>query len=176
MSRKAALLPALALLAIGQAASTRPLSAQDDAVVVYLVRHAERAEDGTSDPSISEAGQARALLLADMLRDAGVSDISTTDYRRTRQTAAPLAEALGLGTTTYDPQDLPGLARRLRAAPGRHLVVGHSNTTPALVEALGGDPHGAIADGEYDRLYVVVIPASGPVTTVLLRFGAPWRP
>jgi len=176
MARHAVLLPTLVLLALGQAASTRPLSAQGDPVVVYLVRHAERAEDGTSDPPISEAGQARARLLADMLLDAGVSDIYTTDYRRTRQTGAPLAAALGLEMSTYDARDLPELARRLRATPGRHVVFGHSNTTPALVEALGGDPHGSIADGEYDRLYVVVIPASGPVTTVLMRFGARWRP
>jgi len=111
-----------------------------------------------------------------MLRDAGVDHVHTTDYRRTRQTGAPLAEALGIEMAAYDPRDLAGLAGRLRASPGRHVVLGHSNTTPPLVEALGGDPGGAIAEGEYDRLYVVVIPAAGPVTTVLMRFGTRWSP
>ena len=176
MPRHAAVFTALALLTMGQAAFAGRLSAQQDPVVVVLVRHAERAEDGTDDPPISEAGQARARLLADMLRDAGVDHMHTTDYRRTRQTGAPLAEALGLEMAAYDPRDLPGMARLLRATPGRHVVLGHSNTTAALVEALGGDPGVPIADGEYDRLYVVVIPAAGPVTTVLMRFGTPWSP
>jgi len=176
MPRHSARLAFLALLALGLVGAPRPLSAQQDPVVVYLVRHAERAEDGTDDPPISEAGQARARLLATMLRDAGVDAIHTTDYRRTRQTGAPLAEALGLTMGTYDPRDIPGMARRLRVTPGRHVVLGHSNTTPGLVEALGGEPVDPIAEGEYDRLYVVVIPAAGPVTTVLVRFGDPWRP
>ena len=168
-----ALAAALALVAPSLPA---PLSAQQHAAVVYLVRHAERAEDGTSDPPISEAGRARAQVLADLLRDAGITHIHTTDLRRTRQTGAPLAERLGLEPGVYDAKDLPGLAARLRATPGRHLVLGHSNTVAQTVEALGGAGGQPIADGEFDRLYVVVIGPDGTVTTSLLRFGAPWRP
>ena len=170
------LLGLLASPALGSAALPTPLSAQQEAVVVYLVRHAERAEDGTSDPPISAVGGERARLLGEMLRDAGVSHIHTTDLRRTRQTGAPLAERLGLDFEVYDPKDLPALAARLRATPGRHLVLGHSNTTPALVAALGGTPGDPIAEAEYDRLYVVVIAPDGTVTTTLLRFGALWHP
>jgi 2,3-bisphosphoglycerate-dependent phosphoglycerate mutase len=176
MLRRTAAYAVLALLASGPTISPTPLSAQQEAVVVYLVRHAERAEDGTNDPPISEAGRERARLLGDMLRDADVSHIHTTDLKRTRETGAPLAERFGLGFEVYDPKDLPAFAARLRATPGRHLVLGHSNTTPQLVAALGGEPGDPIADGEYDRLYVVVITPQGAVTTTLLRYGAPWRP
>ena len=151
------------------------ISAQEP-VVVYAVRHAERAEDGTNDPPISQEGQARARLLTQLLADAGITRIHSTDFKRTRQTAAPTAEAAGLSPEIYDPRDLAAFAAHLKGQAGRHLVVGHSNTTPALVQALGGDAHGAIAEMEYDRLYVVVVPAQGPVTTVLVRFGAPFRP
>ena len=164
------LLSVLALAAVGLA---RPLGAQEP-TVVYLVRHAERAEDGTNDPSISPGGVVRAELLARLLTDAGIQRIHATDFKRTRQTAAPLAAWSGLQVESYDPQDLAAFGAHLRGEPGRHLVVGHSNTTPGLVEALGGESHGPIAEMEYDRLYVVVIPAEGPVTTVLLRFGAPF--
>jgi len=143
-----------------------------DPVVVYLVRHAERAEDGTNDPPISEAGLARAQELAVVLEDAGIDHVHSTDLKRTRQTGAPLVEAAGLAVQVYDPSDLPAFAATLRAAPGRHLVLGHSNTTPELVAALGGDAGEPLEDGEYDRLYVVVIPARGPVSTVLLHYGA----
>jgi len=137
---------------------------------VFLVRHAERAEDGTPDPPISDAGEARARLLAEMLRDAGLTRIHTTDYIRTRATGRPTARAVGLDMELYDPEDLAGFAERLREMPGRHLVLGHSNTTPQLVEALGGDPGGPIDEFEYDRLYLVTLTSDG-VSTVLLRFG-----
>ncbi len=139
--------------------------------VVYLVRHAERAEDGTNDPPISDAGEARAHLLAEILRDTGIERVHSTDYKRTRATAAPLARRLGLPVETYEGSDLAGLAERIRADGGRHLVVGHSNTTPDAVAALGGEPGPPIDEMEYDRLYVVTLTRDG-ASTVLLRFGA----
>lgn len=146
-----------------------PLVAQRAPIVVYVVRHAERAEDGTNDPPISADGERRARLLASMLRDSGVTHIYTTDFLRTRATAAPIAQGAGLVPEVYDPGAPAALAGRLRTTPGRHLVVGHSNSVPDLVAALGGDPHGEIAQDEYDRLYVLTL-ASDAVTTVLLRF------
>jgi len=147
------------------------LGAQTESTVVFLVRHAERAENGTPDPPISAAGTARASLLAEMLRDAGITHVHTTDYRRTRATGRPTADLAGLSMEVYDPRNLERFAARLTSTPGRHLVLGHSNTTPSLVEALGGDPGDPIEELEYDRLYVVTL-ASGSVQTVLLRFGA----
>ena len=85
-------------------------------------------------------------------------------------TSWPVAQRASVTVATYDPSKLDQLAIRLKTTPGRHLVVGHSNTTPDLVRALGGDPHGAIQDTEYDRLYVMVLVPENP-TTVLLRFG-----
>lgn len=159
----------------GHAAATGPTTrsesaAQLEPTVVFLVRHAERAEDGTSDPPISDAGRARARLVAEMLRDAELTRIHTTDYRRTRATGRPTAEAHGLEMELYDPSDLAAFSDRLRASPGRHLVLGHSNTTPALAEALGGDPGEPIDEFEYDRLYIVTLTPEG-ASTVLLRFG-----
>jgi len=84
----------------------------------------------------------------------------------------PLAVALGLEVQSYDPRSLDVLARRLKAAPGRYVVAGHSNTTPQLVEALGGDPGEPINENyEFDRLYQAVIESDGSVVTTLLRYG-----
>lgn len=144
---------------------------------VYLVRHAERAADHPSDPTLTAAGSARAVLLARMLRDVPLVSILATDYRRTRLTAGPVADAHGLPVESYEPRGdgLESLLERLRTTPGHHLVVGHSNTTPAVVEALGGDPISAIEENEYDRLYVVVLVDSEAVSSSLIRFGEPWR-
>lgn len=153
--------------------------------LVWLVRHAERADQDPAagamlepqrDPELSPAGRERAAELARMLADAGVTTVWSTPFARTRQTAAPLAEALGVEVSEYDPRAAESM-ERLRTAldePGsRHLVVGHSNTTPALVEALGGDARGAIAEDEYDRLYFVVRSGAHAVSSALIRFGAP---
>lgn len=160
------------------------LEAQEE-TVVFVVRHAERADDGegagrmaadpqmammVDDPPLSAAGEARATLLSEMLRDAGITQVYSTDYNRTKQTGDPTAQELGLSVSVYDASDLAGFAEDLRSSPGRHLVVGHSNTTPDLVQALGGDPGPPIASLEYDRLYIVSIQGK-EVRTVLLRFG-----
>lgn len=142
--------------------------------VVFLVRHAERAEDGTSDPPISDEGAERARLLAEMLADAKLTHIHTTDLNRTRSTGEPTASAAGLDMAVYDPRDLAGFAEELRSMPGRYLILGHSNTTPDMVAALGGDPGTPIDEIEYDRLYVVTVSGEG-VSTLLLRFGAPYE-
>jgi len=56
-------------------------------------------------------------------------------------------------SNVYDPKNLPKLVEQLKGKRGRHLVVGHSDTTPAMVELLGGDPGSKINDeSEYDRL------------------------
>lgn len=152
---------------------TLPAQAQapNESTVIYLVRHAEKVDD-SRDPSLSKPGLERALLLAQMLRDADLTHLHSTDLERTRDTANPIALQTGLEVKIYDPQHLTEFAGLLRATPGRHLVVGHSNTTPQLVRLLGGKSS-EIADDEYDRLYVLTIKPKGGATTVLVRFGNP---
>lgn len=157
---------------------SQPATAQEGSLI-FLVRHAERADDGKEaqdeDPHLSEAGFARAQALAVMLTDVELTHVHSTDFVRTRETGTPTAESHGLGVTIYDHRTPAEFAYWLRSTPGRHLVVGHSNSTPALVEALGGDPHGAIDHLEYDRLYLIVFGSMG-AETVLLRFGEPFQP
>jgi len=154
-----------------------PARAEDDAddpsLVVFLVRHAEKATT-SPDPLLTEAGQERARQLARLLRDAGIGCVHSSDYVRTRDTAAPFAAGAGLQVELYDPGKPAEMAKALKGAGGRHLVVGHSNTTRPLVEALGGDAGPEIDERwEYDRLYVVTVSAEGSVSTVLLRYGPP---
>lgn len=150
------------------------LPAENGPVVVYLVRHAEKADDGTADPPLTVAGKIRVRILKTLLTDVDLTQVHTTDWRRTLDTAQPIAEAAGLEPSVYDPADLAGLASAIRAMPGKHFVAGHSNTTPQLVEALGGEPGEPIHDMEYDRLYIVTIPPGSAPLTTLLRFGEPY--
>ena len=164
---------AFALVACGAPPEPPPADppvAQGAPSVFFLVRHAEKA-DQSEDPPLTEEGHARARALADLLRDAGITAIYSSNFERTRDTAAPLASALGLEVTLYDPNQLPDLAATLLSSPGRYLVVGHSNTTPELAGLLGGEPGAPIPETEYDRLYVIHHRPGSGTTTLLLRFG-----
>ncbi len=176
-NRTRSALPLLVLLAAGMPAAA-PASAQSsDGTVVIAVRHAERADDpapgeqmvAQSDPTLSAVGDERARCLARTLEHAGITRVFSTGYRRTMETAAPVAELLGLTVEEYDPRALGGFAEELRGMGGVVLVVGHSNTTPGLVEALGGDPVSPIGESEYERLYTVVA-APGVTRSTLTRF------
>ena len=140
--RRRSFLPLASLLLAALPSLLAPLAvgAQSDATVVYLVRHAERAEDGTSDPVISLPGWDRSRLLAEMLADAGLTNIHTPGLRRTRATGRPPAEAQGLAMNVYDPRDLAAFGERLRGRPGGHRLLRHSTTTPHAGVPLGG-PH-----------------------------------
>jgi broad specificity phosphatase PhoE len=143
---------------------------------VVLVRHAEKA-DASADPVLSGAGKVRALALADALADAGVGAIITTQFQRTRLTAAPLGERVGVTPAVVaaasgrdHAEDVAAKVREL-AESGTVVVVGHSNTVPAIVKALGGPDVGAIDDSSYDNLFVVTITEAG-ARVIRTRFGA----
>ena len=142
---------------------------------IFLVRHAERADAGTStagtmasDPDLSDAGRARAESLARMLKDAGVVAIYTTEFKRTQQTAAPLAKALGIEAVTIPANTPTTLLEALKSARGNVVVVGHSNTVPDLLSGLGVTPAPKIEDKDYDNLFVVTMGAKP--TMVRLHF------
>jgi len=104
----------------------------------YVSRHMQK-ESG-SDPALTAEGQANAQRLADMLADKGIVAIFSTDTKRTRATAEPLSRLTGVPIQTYDPRDNQALAARAQAITGSVLIVGHSNTVPAIVVALKGEP------------------------------------
>lgn len=166
-----AALAALVLYATGILAA----GAAEYPATIYVVRHAERSPEPPDDPHLSEAGRLRATLLSEMLGGQGLAAILSTDTRRTRETAAPVAVASGAEIHLYDPRDPASLATLL-AAPeleGRAvLVVGHSNTVPGIVERLAGVAVEPIADDEYDRLYRLDAVPGGGWRVTLVRFGA----
>ena len=131
--------------------------------VVFLVRHAERADAGMAaakmagaDPELSDAGKARAASLAALLKDAKITAIFTTEYKRTRDTAQPLAAATGIASTAVVSKDAASLIDKVKASAGNILVVGHSNTLPEIIKALGIAEPVSIAEDQFDNLFVVV--------------------
>lgn len=123
---------------------------------IFLVRHAEKDSDGTKDPNLKEEGTDRAKRLANHLRAAGITKIYSTDYKRTRQTAEPLAKLLGIEIEIYE-TDLINITSLLNNHEnGNVLVVGHSNTTPKLMNNLLGEQRfESLDEKDYDNLFIV---------------------
>ena len=133
---------------------------------IYLVRHAEKVTT-VRDGDLTEQGQQRAQNVAHMLKSAGINAIYSTDYKRTQQTAAPLAQSLNLKVQSYNPRELKVFAENLKQQSGVIMVVGHSNTTPYLVRLLGGEAKD-MTEKEYTRLYQLSF-SGDKVNTVLLH-------
>ena len=123
------------------------------APTIFVIRHMRK--DAGDDPSLSAAGAAEAARLAELLKGRGIAAIFVTPTRRSRETAEPLAKATGAPIETYDPRENAALARRVAVVPGSVLIVGHSNTVPAIVAAVGGTAPGAMTEEDYGRLFAV---------------------
>lgn len=139
---------------------------------IYLVRHAEKVTT-VKNGDLTEQGKQRAKQLSHMLKSAKVTTIYSSDYKRTQQTASPLAKQLNLKVQSYNPRELKAFAEQLKQQSGVIVVVGHSNTTPQLVRLLGGQAKNMTED-EYTRLYQLSFERDGndvaaKVTTVLLH-------
>ena len=156
--------------------ATPAVSGSPAVTTVILVRHAEKV-DNSSDPELSAAGMERANTLVEVVKQARVTSIITTQFRRTRATAAPAAAALGLEPrviTTSGAAHAREVADTVKAhGGGVLLIVGHSNTVPAIIAALGAAAPAPICDSEYDDLFVVTLPGDGrPPIVVRTRYGA----
>jgi broad specificity phosphatase PhoE len=125
--------------------------------IVVIVRHAEKATNGSNDPDLSSAGQARANELARILKDSGITAIFTTQFKRTQETAAPAAAATHVTPTVVAAKDTASLVGKLHQLNGNALVVGHGDTIPNIVKALGINRPINIPDADYSELLIVIL-------------------
>jgi broad specificity phosphatase PhoE len=125
--------------------------------IVVIVRHAEKAANDPKNPDLSPAGQNRAETLAGILKDAHISAIFTTEFKRTQETAAPLSKSTGVVPSIVSAKDYPALLAKLHQVDGAALVVGHGDTIPDIIKALGIDTPLQIPEDDYTNLLVVTL-------------------
>lgn len=149
-------------------------SAQDATekqTTLILIRHAERGNDGSKDPPLAEAGTARANNLVNVFKNTDIAAIYSSDYKRTKNTAAPLAQAKGLEVKVYVPMKEDEIKRIISENTGKTvLVVGHSNTTPWTANLLTGGSLKDFADSDYGNILIVSVPVSGKATLTWLNY------
>jgi broad specificity phosphatase PhoE len=167
MERSRTLLVAAAFLALAPAAH-----AQQE---VILVRHAELQGAAMADAkslSLSPDGKARAQRLAGMLKDSGVGAIYVSEFARTMQTADPLSREIGRKQIVVPKSESPELAERLRKEqPGQVvLLVGHTDTLPGLIRALGGPQDVKIDAKDYGNIFILTPKAQGAPGFLRMRY------
>jgi phosphohistidine phosphatase SixA len=136
---------------------------------IFLVRHAEKVDE-SRDPALSLLGQRRAVDLALHLRDAGVKKIYVSEFQRTQKTAEVLAAQIKVTAQILPAKDLEKLVAILKSETENVLVVGHSNTLPDILKALGVTNVTPIADHEYDRLVLLQLKKDAAPSMQVLRY------
>lgn len=134
------------------------VSAQDNTkpTTFILIRHAEKGDDGTKDPPLSEEGNKRAARLTETLKSTGVTAIYSTNFKRTKSTVAPLAQAKNLEVKIYEPVKEEELKKIIESNKGGTVViVGHSNTTPWSANFLAGTKLENFTDAEYSNILII---------------------
>ena len=158
---------------------------QSKPITVYLVRHAERADEPRQDPPLTEKGTLRSQELARILANADIKSIITSQFLRTKQTAEPLAKQANVAVTsislsvnpsnprTISEQSTAEVINKILERSGESvLVVGHSNSIPDVIKMLGGDVSPVIDEKKFDDLFVVTVYGKGKAKVAHMKYGS----
>jgi 2,3-bisphosphoglycerate-dependent phosphoglycerate mutase len=157
----------LLLLMVVQAAYAQTIT------TFILVRHAEKVIESGSDPELKPEGVKRAESFVGLFTKASIDAIYSTNYKRTRNTVAPLANAKGLTVNTYSSMKAADLESLLtKHAGGTIVIAGHSNTIPEIANALVGEKKfEQFADDDYGNILVISVTSVGKDAKVVwLRY------
>lgn len=166
----------LALLCTGNVVNAQ----ENEITTVFLVRHAEKESD-SRDPELSAEGRDRANELAKVLGSVELDAIYDTPFIRTRDTAKPTAEKLGITVETIQSLQSDDLKMFMENTLKNHkggkiLIVSHSNIIPAIIKMIRGEdpkvvPMEYINDNVYDDLFIVSFTNRKSVQVMNLKYG-----
>ena len=164
----------LCVLLIFSAFSISPTARYSKEPVIYIVRHAEKdiSDESNTNPGLNAEGKIRAKDLAQTLKNEKFAAVFSTPYKRTMETAAPVAQRSGLPVLNYS--DLAELVNTIKSSyPNKTtLIVGHSNTILDIAKAFGTQPLAEkLIDDDYDLLLKVIIDKKGQSHLKIYRFG-----
>ena len=149
------------------------IAAEPAVTTVLLVRHAEKSKTPPDNPVLTEEGKLRAENLIHVLGSAGIKTIYVSQWTRTHLTAEPIAKHLGIKPEQMDAADSKKLADTIltKHAGETVLVVGHSDTVPEIIAALGGPTMSELGEFEFDNLFVLTVYAPGKASVAHLKYG-----
>lgn len=162
------LLSALAVLGVGLG-----LHESASNTIVVILPPASKALGTIEDPPLSPAGEQQAQQIAQQFSAAsgpqGFAAIYVSATRRAKQTAAPLAQSLGMQPAILTSDDANDIAGQVMGEHGGDnvLVVCPERVIPELIQVLSGQE---VKPPEGQRAaWVVSVPSYGPAS--VLRIG-----
>jgi 2,3-bisphosphoglycerate-dependent phosphoglycerate mutase len=157
---------------MAQNATQESVMLENNLTKIILLRHAEKVLDETSDPILTDEGKKRAERLSFLFSDIKIDKIFSSPYNRTKMTVANLAKSRNLQVEEYDPRDLNFAKYLLQKEQGKTIVVvGHSNTTPILVNKLiGEDKFNQLSEDVYSKLWILTFSNETLIDCSLFNF------
>ena len=124
---------------------------------VYLFRHAEKQIiKGEDNPELTKAGFVRSNALAEAMTDITAGLIYSSEYARTQQTVAPLANQWGSDIIIKTAKNPEAQIEAALSNCNQHVIIaGHSNTIPNLISLFGVVEEITIEDNQYGDLFII---------------------
>jgi len=145
-------------------------SDNNETTTVILVRHAEKSAEPKEDPDLTQAGFERADLLERMLKGKNIKTIYTSKYQRTRNTAKPLADELGIIPIEINEAEQIAQSVLNNNQGQTVLIVGHTNTIPKIIKNLGGEEIEGISEADFDNMFTLTLTPNKPVKVVNTKY------
>jgi broad specificity phosphatase PhoE len=163
----------LIIILLFTAVTSNDTAAQKDSITkVFIIRHAEKADDGSKDPPLSGPGKIRAAALAKTLSKTPVHGIYSTPYKRTRETVAVISAQSGIAIENYNPMDVEAIHSLVLSQKGKTLVlVGHSNTVPLILNKLTQSTvYKNLPETEFDNIWLLLLKGTELVDLIHLTY------
>lgn len=145
---------------------------EDVVTKIIIVRHAEKADDGTKNPPLSDEGTLRAERLCTMLADVKVDQLYATPFLRTNQTLTPLSKKFGIAIESYEASDATFAEKLLQKNKGKTIVIaGHSNSSPTLVNRLiKKEVYQKLDESIFSKIWILTFKGSQLIDCSLLNY------
>ncbi|MBU2971299.1 histidine phosphatase family protein [Pseudoalteromonas sp. C2R02] len=131
---------------------------------IFLLRHAEKLQG--NNPSLTSEGKQRAKWVASFLSEFKPSTLFSTDYNRTKETLAPLAEKTKMNVVIYNPRELNVFVDKIKKLNGTIVIAGHSNTTPKLAGLIDGKQYKQFDEKQFDRYFEINLVGKKYITVI----------
>ncbi len=157
------------LCLIGLLATCKSDASKQQLTTFILIRHAEKDNDGTKDPDLTEAGFARAAAIATMLRQTSIAAIYSTNFKRTKNTVTLLAKEKQLQVKEYEAFQERAIIKMLTDHAGGTVVVcGHSNSIPWTANLLTGtEDFPEFDESNYSTMLLVNVLENGKIASAV---------
>lgn len=145
---------------------------QDAITKIIIVRHAEKENDGTKNPHLSEIGKKRAKKLNTLFAEEKIDRLYSTPYLRTIETLQPLSISKKLDIINYNPNDVNFAQNLILNEKGKTIIIaGHSNTSPNLVNTLINESkYQDLDETDYDKIWIITFKNEEKTDCILLNY------